>query len=572
MMVWLAQIDWRAPWWGLLACVPVLFAGLAARKRTRLLRYADVELLPWAVSAATEGAHARSRQMTLALAWVLLALAAAGPRIPLHTSSDINRGAPAQAHALSVMLLVDVSASMRANDIAPDRLTRARLELLDMLPRLHGERVGVIAYAGEAGVLIPPTDDPDVLRGALLQVEPSLFDVPGTNLPAALELARRTLASAPAKAILLVTDAEADSFTPALRAAVSGLRQDRIPLFILGTGTAAGAAVTLADGKSIISRMDAQSYAELARSSGGQFVAVADGDSDSVALMDRGIAQVPGGAVTATQVRVWRELYQWALLPALLLLMLGLFPRSVSMLALGAMVTLSVVQGSNAWADERAAWQAWQAQRYAGAQTQYAQLGSYPGYLGAGAAAWRLHDYAWARRDFSSALLLARTARERADALYNLGNAHYGLGNWSAAIGAYQSVLQMRRDVRAERNLAQAVRQLSRQRSVAPMKSDLFGRRGKLAEGTVNLDWDEGFAVKEFERSLAGVQKGLQASSANGAQVQGAAGAVSPAIADARRLQSGLKKIELLQERPHDLLKNLLKQDASPAPTELSPW
>ena len=78
--------------------------------------------------------------------------------------------------------------------------------------------------------------------------------------------------------------------------------------------------------------------------------------------------------------------------------------------------------------------------------------------------------------------------------------------------------------------------------------------------------------MKEFDRSPLGAQKGTPSTSAGGAQVQGGPSAVSRVTADARRLQSGLKKTELMQERSRDLLKNMLKQDAEPVPVPLPPW
>jgi Ca-activated chloride channel family protein len=145
MIEQLLHLHWREPLWLGLAAVPLLFGWWRSRRRARLLRYADAELLPWAASLPAAQAGAWPRALVQALAWLLLALAAAGPRLPL----ELREGQTTPRHMLTVMVVLDVSASMRATDIAPqgdadflraaarekpyapDRLTRARLELQD---------------------------------------------------------------------------------------------------------------------------------------------------------------------------------------------------------------------------------------------------------------------------------------------------------------------------------------------------------------------------------------------------------------------------------------------------------
>ena len=479
------------------------------------------------------------------------------------------------------MVVLDVSASMHASDIVPDRLTRARLELLDWLPKLQGERVGLIVFAGEAGVLLPPTDDIDLLRRALDQVDSHLIEAPGTNLAAALDLARSQLAAVPghAKAVLLASDAERDSVEPAAQAAVEALRRAHLPLFVLGVGSEAGAPVPLPDGGfaerdgvRVLSRMDAATYGRWARSTGGRFVEVVDGDGDWAALHDGGIAALPGDPVAAGSVRAWRELYAWCLAPALVFFMAAYLPRRVVATAVVAVLFATLVPPP-AQADEAAAWQAWQARRYASAQTLYAQLGGYAGQMGAGAAAWRQADYAAAVRHFGAALLLAANGRERADALYNLGNAHYGRGQWQAAVEAYQVVLRMRpADTRARANLDDAWQKLQRQSRAVPMQSDLRSRHGFLAEGRIQTDYMNGRTPDEPEFVAPGMQVERGHAQGEGARAAAPTGSPTAIGVDSRLAPSGLKKLARLQDRPQTMLRNLLKQDASGQAGERPAW
>lgn len=577
MIEQLLHLHWREPLWLGLAVAPLLLVWWRSRRRARLLRYADAELLPWAASQSAAQAGAWPRALVHALAWLLLALAAAGPRLPL----ELHAGEVTPRHLLTVMAVLDVSASMHATDIAPDRIARARLELLDWLDRLQGERVGLIVYAGEAGVLLPPTDDVALLQRALDQVDPRLIEAPGTNLAAALDLARAQLAAAPgqAKAVLLLSDAEADSVDATAQAAVAALQQARLPLFVLGIGSEAGAPVPLpdggfaeADGVPVVSRMAVPVYRQWAQTTGGRFAVVSDGDADWAVLHDRGIATLPGDPLAPESVAAWRELYAWCLAPALALLMAVSLPRRVvAMLAL--VVWGAAAVPPSALADEAAAWQAWQQKDFAGAQALYAQAGGYRGQMGAGAAAWRQAAYAAAASHFGAALLLAENDRQRADALYNLGNAHYGRGQWQAAFEAFETVLRMwPGDPRAGANRELAWQRLRRQRTDAPMQSDLGGRRGLLAEGRIQLDGQAGPTPEDPESAAAGVQIDRGVPSAGGALAPAASASRQALRVDPQLALSGLKKLDRLQDRPTTLLHNLLKQDARHDDAERPPW
>ena len=573
----LLSLHWREPLWLGLALMPLVFLAWSRLRRARLLRYADAALLPWAATRPGAGPSLALRGWVHGLAWLLLALAAAGPR----TLLEVREGQATPRHLLTVMVALDVSASMRATDIAPDRLTRARLELLDWLPRLQGERVGLIVYAGEAGVLLPPTDDTALLQRAIEQADPRLIDAQGSNLGAALELARTQLDAAPgkARAVLLVTDAESGSADAAAEKAVQALSKAGLPLFILGVGSEAGAPVPLSeggfaeqDGVQVQSRMAVAPYRQWAQTSGGRFAEVSDGDADWIALHERGMADLPGDPVAAGGSAAWNERYAWFLAPALALFMAVSLPRRVVAI-LALVVWVSALSPAPAWATEPSAWQAWQQKQYGSAQTLYTQVGGYFGQMGAGAAAWRLADYSVAAQHFGAALLLAANDSQRADALYNLGNAQYGRGQYAIAVEAYEAVLRLRpKDAKARTNLGWAKQRLSRQPAETPMQSDLRGRRGMLAEGQIALDGEPGWRREDTQSDPIGVQLDRQSQAAAGARAQAGVSTRHAVTVNSRLAVSGLKKLDRLEDRPDAMLKNLLKQDARHDDTERPPW
>ncbi len=591
MLAWheLAEVQWRYPWGALLLLLPLLLGWLARRRQQRLVRYAEPHLLPWAIERQTTGRVGRLRRSAEVLAWVLLALAAAGPRLPAVVPEQ-DKAAGRAPHVIDVMVVLDVSASMSAADVAPDRLTRAKLELQDLLSRLQGERLGLLLYAGQAGLLLPPTEDTALFARALQQAGPDLLEAPGTDLARALTLAREHLSKGPdpvrRRAVLLVSDAEEDSLRgaagEAAAVAVEQLRSAGMPLYVLVTASREGAlfelpsgARALRDGNPVLSRPELSAYRRLAQRSGGALVEVRDGGADWDQLYDDGLARLPGAVLPSGPVQAWCELFSWPLgLALLLLLWCGLPPAALPragaalmVLLLAGILAVPEAQAADPPSNAQAAAQTYRAQQWAQALPLFERQGGYAGAMGAGAAAWKLRDPAAAARHFSQALLLARTPGERDDALYNLGNAHYAQEHWLAAAQAWRAVLLSRPgDAKAAANLVHAEAQLAK-RASAPMKSDLRGRRGFAVEGFVGLDGavdlrEEPLLLPELASGARSAGAGDVAGAslqAGGADAQGGNVTVNP-----QQLQSGLLKLERLQDQQRELLRGLLKQDRVP--------
>ncbi len=580
-----AQLDWATPWGALVLLIPLVLAVMAHLRRAKLAAWADPHLFPWAVAAIGKGEPRNVRRVADWLAWVLLALAAAGPRLPLMEMANENVGP--QRHLMSVLVALDVSASMSATDIAPDRLTRARLELSDFISRLKGERIGLALYSGEAGLLLPPTNDAKLFKRALDQAGTDLIEAQGSNVAAVLGLAEKVLTTekARSRAVLLVTDAEDDSIGgaagEAARKAAEKLKAKGIPVFVLVVAGRTGAPIPLTDGgfiehdgAQVVSRPAFDAYAELARMTGGTLSEVADGDKDWLRLYDNSIANLPGDPVAADEIRAWRALYTWPLFASLLLFLVAWLPRAAASSA-AIMLVLMMAPPKDSFASEaeQAAWHAYSGGRFNDAIQGYEKAGGFEGQMGAGASEWKLKNYPAALRHYGAALLLAHNEAQRTDALYNLGNAHFALTHWQIAAEAYRAVLQVRpNDERAKTNLTVTERQLARLRTEKPIKTDLRGRRGSIAEGEVNVDWDKELAMPESESSEQAVLV-EEAKAAVGAKHAGGTTErfFSP---DSRHLQSGLLKLERLQERPRAMLKGLLKQDRAGETQvlELQPW
>lgn len=591
----LAQLEWRNLWWLLLALQPLAFAALAKFKRVQLLNYADHSLRPWAINVATRPPRQCWALVLTYIAWLALACAAAGPRLPL--TSNAPDSAVANTHDIDIMLVLDVSASMLATDISPQRLQRAKLEIADILRRLHGEHIGLIAFAGTAGLLAPLTHDYAAFAHYLALAEPGLFVLPGSNLAAALELAYQQLTPRAAKAgaVFLVTDGEADALTGARGVAVSQavekLKAQGVTLYILVAASRAGAPVTSAEARvTRISRPDDGALRQLAESTGGSVEFARDGDADGQALYEQGLLTLPGALPERSNVHAWLELYPYCLILALLLLVLPpeagrWMQRAPSALLLPciAMVWLGSCAAPAQAASFAEAYAAYRDKNYSLAQLLYHAQHGYDARLGEGAAAYRRQRYPEAVEQFTAALLNARDDSQRADALFNLGNSYFQVKNYSAAVDAYVGTLELRADdFNASANLAHASARLEKTSKPSAQSTGIPLPRsqqilGVTAEETSNkppVDFDTTREHMDPVPVHDPAASDAARATATATPDAGTAGGYRPLDAE-RDYRAALKKLELVNDQPERLLKELIKLDAPRIATpmeKLPPW
>lgn len=597
----LLQLEWRAPAWGLIALMPLLFALLARWRKQQWNRYAEPHLQAWALRQGAALQHNPWRIAGQWGFWLLLACALAGPRLPLETldgtradvalspnslpqagERDLGSLRELHRHDMDLMIVLDVSPSMAALDVAPSRLARAKLKLQDLAARLHGERIGLIAFSGEAGLLLPLTRDTQVFDASLTLANEKLFEDRGSYLAAALDLARKNLSDTTrSRAVLLLSDSDANSLSGAAgNAAINAaraLKTAHIPLYVLAIASDSGAAIPLAeggtlqqDGAPVISRPDLAGYQALVSLSGGSVAQVSDGDSDLNSLYQRGILALPASKGGLDKTRTWRELFTYPLALALLLLL----ANNLRWSRRSALVAAALVASSGAQADD-AAWreahQAYTQKQYLVAQQLYRQLSDFDARMGEGAAAYRRKDYAYASQQFTQALLQASQSTQRADALFNLGDSYFYAGNVIAAADAFEGVLHYRpNDQRAKENLGRARGKLVLRNSTAPQQNGIPGRKGRdLGDGEANEDSPLGMKPEKDEtRPMVD----FNSVDAENAKRLGVSAHATMSELEANR-RAALKKLDLLSDQRAAMFKEILKQDATrEPPTGMSPW
>ncbi|MHB8165684.1 MAG: vWA domain-containing protein [Sulfuricella sp.] len=553
MSAFFTQLDWQYPWALLLALQPAAMRLLLRLKRGRMLSYASPGLRPWAIVTDETAAKSRGAWLDI-LFWLLLSLALAGPRLPAQPA--VSQGPPPRQD-VSVMVVLNVGESMSAADVAPGRLNRARLELLDLLRKLRGERVGLVVFAGTPGLVIPPTNDYAVFQEFLSLSDGKLIEARGSRAGSALALAAQLLKGdqAVSKGVLLVSDADENSFSGETGAeALAGAKAVKdagISLFVLGV---------VADGTS-----DAR-LRELAAAGKGVYAPVRDGDGEWRTLYDNGIGALASRFRPPPSPDNWLLLYPWLLVPALAILALRNFRvRKLALLAVPLLAFILATPDSARAADqpEQLAWQAYRSRDYVHAQLLYVQVPGVAGRMGEGASAYRRKDYAYASQQFTAALLEARKPSETADALFNLGNAQFMAGRFETAVEAFRDVLRYRpNDPGVRANLELAV---AKQPTKAPSGAEgIPGRRGRGVGGTTEGEIaDKPFTMEEEkdkgplmtldESELA--RKAVEGKGPAAEAIRQAAGRLNGEIA----YRAAEKKLELVEDQPSRLLSALLK-------------
>jgi Ca-activated chloride channel homolog len=265
-----------------------------------------------------------------ASALALFAVALAQPQCGSRTELARRRG-------IDLVVALDASKSMLARDVAPDRLDRAKLELNTLLDSLKGDRVGIVAFAGDAYIQSPLTSDYAAAKLFLRAVDPEQMQQGGTNIGAALLLAQNMLEGvdrgAKDRVVVLLSDGE-DLSGEEMEAAES-LRAAGIKVYAVGIGSEAGEPIPEfgksgevvgykkdTSGNTVLTRLDRAGLEAVAQLTDGEFFYQPHGVAvpDVAARIDRLQKSELESRLTVR----WDERFQSFLAPGLLLLVAGL--------------------------------------------------------------------------------------------------------------------------------------------------------------------------------------------------------------------------------------------------------
>lgn len=314
-------------WW--LLTIPVFIIGYilyTRRKRRQLAEFGDPELVSELMPDASK-ARPVVKFSLLMVALALLIMAAARPQYGQKEKTVKRQG-------IEVMIALDISNSMMAEDVAPNRLDRAKQMLSKMIDHMVDDKVGLVVFAGEAYTQLPITCDYVSAKMFLNTITPALIPTQGTAIGAALETSIRSFGSQESdagRAIILITDGE--NHEDDAIAAAKHARELGIQVFVVGIGKPEGSPIPIAgtnnyikdrSGQVVVSRLNEDMCQQIAQAGNGIYVRC-DNTNTAMRALQQELDRIATAELETKVYADYNEQYQSFVLIALLLLVIDFF-------------------------------------------------------------------------------------------------------------------------------------------------------------------------------------------------------------------------------------------------------
>lgn len=291
----------------------VLIALNARRLKQRFAHFAELAFMPVYLGRRSPF-YSTLKLSLLVMVFALLVVALARPQWDYREQEVSSLG-------MDIIFAIDVSCSMEAEDIQPDRLTRSILQVSAFVDQLKTDRLGVISFAGAATVECPLTDDHEAVKMVLSSLSTESAVRAGTNIGRALELARTAFqAGSGAGVLILISDGEdlaAESVAKARDLSSNGVR-----IYTMGVGSEAGAMIRNPyNGEERLSKLDANTLRRIAEAGGGEFFRITPSATEIQLLLSR-IYQSEKRQSNRRTINLYKEQYHIFILAALFFLIL----------------------------------------------------------------------------------------------------------------------------------------------------------------------------------------------------------------------------------------------------------
>ena len=314
-------------WWLITTPVFVIaYIIYTKHKRRQLMEFGDQELVAQLMPDASKGRPIWKFSLLL-LAWVLLIVAGSRPQYGQQEKTIKRQG-------IEVMVALDISNSMLAEDVAPNRLDRAKQILSKMIDNMVDDKVGLVVFAGEAFTQLPITCDYVSAKMFLNTITPNLISTQGTAIGAALQTAVTSFGATEGeagRAIILITDGENhedDAIAAAKQAQELGIQ-----VFVVGIGKPEGSPIPKPgsndyfkdrSGQVVVSRLNEEMCQQIAEAGKGIYVRC-DNTNTAMRALQQELDRMATAELESTVYADYNEQYQSFVLIALLLIVIEFF-------------------------------------------------------------------------------------------------------------------------------------------------------------------------------------------------------------------------------------------------------
>jgi Ca-activated chloride channel family protein len=464
--------------WFLLVLPPAMIAFFwwSWQTRQRLMtQFIQARLLP-GLTVGISPTRQKIRLTCIVAAVACLIFALARPQLGYDWEEVKQRG-------LDVIVAIDTSKSMLAEDIAPNRLKRAQLAALDLMQQAKSDRLALIAFAGGAFLQCPLTIDDSAFRQSVDSLDVNVIPQGGTAIAEAIDTAIASFREGDNhKALVLFTDGE-DQDSGAVEAAKRA-GEAGIHIYTIGIGSTEGELLRITDAKGrtdyirdeqgnvVKSHLNESLLREIAGATPGGFYLPLRGAKTMEALYEKGIGTLPKSETSEKLVRRYHERYHWPLVAGMLLLLIEmLFPErrrerakavvsAPAKAGLREAVALVVIAAASlsSWGSPASALREYKNGHYDNALKNYQKALDKKKddprlHFNAGAAAYKSKNFEEAAKQFDEALN-SPDLKLLQQSYYNRGNARYYLGEsnpdpskktetWQEAVKDFESAMKL---------------------------------------------------------------------------------------------------------------------------------
>lgn len=308
----------------LLIIIPVIIVIrlLEMRKRKlKLKKFGDLSLLKQLMPDVSSSRKSLKFWLMIA-ALALLIVMLARPQMGTKISQEKRKG-------IEVIISLDISNSMRAEDVVPSRLDKSKMLVENMVDNFTNDKVGLVVFAGDAFIQLPITSDYVSAKMFLQNTDPSLIATQGTDLAGAIELSSKSFTQQDkvGRAILIITDGE-DHEGGAIEAAEKA-RKNGIRVFVLGVGSTKGSPVPDGNGgymkdnsgQEVISALNEEMCKLVAQAGGGAYIHV-DNTSLAQRQLNDELTKLQKGDISSVVYSEYDEQFQAVGILVLILLII----------------------------------------------------------------------------------------------------------------------------------------------------------------------------------------------------------------------------------------------------------